>query len=62
MAFVLVRQNESLDSALKRFKRELEAAGTLHEAREHERYEKPSDKKRKAAIARRRKLRSLNRE
>ncbi|MHB1000970.1 MAG: 30S ribosomal protein S21 [Armatimonadota bacterium] len=56
MAQVQVRQNESLDSALKRFKKELEQAGILREAREHQHYEKPSDKKRKAEAARKRKI------
>jgi small subunit ribosomal protein S21 len=52
---VQVRPNESLDSALKRFKKALQQTGVLKEAREHEHYEKPSDKKRKAAAAARRK-------
>lgn len=58
MAQVQVRQNESLDSALKRFKKVLQQAGVLKEARAHEHYEKPSDKKRKAEQARRRKMRT----
>lgn len=53
-----MRENESLDSALKRFKKALQQTGILKEAREHEHYEKPSDKKRKAEAARRRKMRS----
>jgi len=61
LAQVQVRQNESLDSALRRFKKELEQAGTLREAREHQHYEKPSDKKRKAEAARRRKIARSNR-
>jgi len=52
---VLVRPNESLESALKRFKKALQQTGVLKEAREHEHYEKPSDKKRKAAAAAKRK-------
>ena len=56
MAQVQVRDNESIDSALKRFKKELEQAGILREVREHQHYEKPSDKKRKAEAARRRKI------
>ncbi len=56
MAQVQVRENESLDSALKRFKKELQQAGVLKEARAHEHYEKPSDKKRRAEAARRRKM------
>lgn len=56
MAQVQLKQNESIDSALKRFKKQLQEAGVLKEAREHEYYEKPSDKRRRAAAARRRKL------
>lgn len=55
MAQVQVRQNESLDQALRRFKKQIQQSGILKEAREHEHYEKPSDKKRKAAAAARRK-------
>jgi small subunit ribosomal protein S21 len=58
LAQVQVRQNESLDSALRRFKKQIQQTGILKEAREHEHYEKPSDKKRKAEAARRRKLRA----
>jgi small subunit ribosomal protein S21 len=57
MAQVQVRQNESLDSALRRFKKQIQQTGILKEAREHEHYEKPSDKKRKALAARKRKIR-----
>ena len=55
MAQVQVKPNESLDSALKRFKKALQQTGVLKEAREHEHYEKPSDKRRKAEAASRRK-------
>jgi small subunit ribosomal protein S21 len=55
LAQVQVRQNESLDQALRRFKKQIQQSGILKEAREHEHYEKPSDKKRKAAAASRRK-------
>ena len=58
MAQVQVRTNEPLDSALRRFKKQIQQSGILKEAREHEHYEKPSDKKRKAAAARRRKIRN----
>jgi small subunit ribosomal protein S21 len=58
LAQVQVRQNESLDQALRRFKKQLQQSGILKEAREHEHYEKPSDKKRKARAARIRKMRS----
>ena len=56
MAQVQVRQNESLDSALRRFKKQIQQSGILKEAREHEHYEKPSDKTRKANAARKRKM------
>jgi len=61
LAQVQVRENESIDSALKRFKKELEQTGVLREVREHQHYEKPSDKKRKAEAARRRKIARANR-
>ena len=61
MAQVQVRDNESIDSALRRFKKELEQAGILREVREHQHYEKPSDKKRKAEAARKRKIQRANR-
>ena len=55
MAQVQVKPNETLDQALRRFKKQIQQSGILKEAREHEHYEKPSDKRRKAAAARRRK-------
>ncbi len=57
MAQVQIRPGESIDSALKRFKKQLQQTGVLKEARAHEHYEKPSDRRRRAAAARRRKLR-----
>jgi len=61
LAQVQIRPNESLDSALRRFKKALEQAGILKEARAHQHYEKPSDKKRKAEAARKRKIARSNR-
>lgn len=58
MAQVQVKPNESLDQALRRFKKQIQQSGVLKEAREHEHYEKPSDKKRKAEAARKRKFES----
>jgi small subunit ribosomal protein S21 len=55
---VRVGENESLDSALRRFKRQCQRAGVLSEARKREHYEKPSvKKKKKSEAARRRKFR-----
>jgi small subunit ribosomal protein S21 len=56
MSEIRVRENESLDSALKRFKRQCAKAGVLAEARKREHYEKPSvRKKKKSEAARKRK-------
>jgi small subunit ribosomal protein S21 len=54
MTSVTRRDNESIEDALKRFKRELRKVGVLREARKHEHYEKPSEikKRKKAASAR----------
>ncbi len=54
MTSVVRRDNESIEDALKRFKRELRKVGVLREARKHEHYEKPSEikKRKKAASAR----------
>jgi small subunit ribosomal protein S21 len=46
-----VRDNESIDSALRRFKRELHDNGVLEALKRHERYEKPSDKRRRMLAA-----------
>ena len=56
MAEISVRENESLESALKRFKRSCAKAGVLAEVRKREHYEKPSVKrKKKSEAARKRK-------
>ena len=53
---VRIRDNESLESALRRFKRMTARSGILAEARKREHYEKPSVKrKKKAETARKRK-------
>ncbi len=56
MAEVRVKDNESLENALKRFKRQCAKSGVLAEVRKREHYEKPSVKrKRKSEAARKRK-------
>jgi len=53
---VRIRENESLESAVKRFKRQCARAGIVAEVRKREHYEKPSVKrKKKAEAARKRK-------
>jgi small subunit ribosomal protein S21 len=50
-----VGSNESIESALKRFKKMCQKSGVLAEARRHEHYEKPSvRRKKKSAAARKR--------
>ncbi len=51
MPGVRVKENESFEIALKRFKKQCEKAGILSEVRKREHYEKPSIKKKKKAIA-----------
>lgn len=51
-----VKDNESIDSALRRFKRSCAKSGVLAEVRKREHYEKPSVKrKKKSEAARKRK-------
>ena len=51
MSEVHVRENESLESALKRFKRSCAKSGVLAEVRKREHYESPSVKRRKKSEA-----------
>jgi small subunit ribosomal protein S21 len=44
---VVRRDNESLEDALKRFKREVSKGGVLREARRRKHYEKPSEAKKR---------------
>jgi len=55
MSEVRVREGESLESALKRFKKKTALAGVMAEIRKREHYEKPSVKKKKKAEAARKK-------
>jgi len=51
MSEVKIKDNESLDSALKRFKRNCAKSGVLSELRKREHYESPSVKRRKKSEA-----------
>ncbi|NLM84842.1 MAG: 30S ribosomal protein S21 [Clostridiales bacterium] len=55
MSEVHVKENESLDSALKRFKRSCAKAGVLSDFRKKEYYLSPSVKRRKKSEAARKK-------
>ncbi|NLX92519.1 MAG: 30S ribosomal protein S21 [Clostridiales bacterium] len=57
MSEIRVKDNESLDSALRRFKKQTSRDGTIQEVRKREAYEKPSVKrKKKSEAARKRKF------
>ena len=51
VAEVKVGKNETLDKALKRFKKQCARAGVLSEVRRREHYEKPSVRRKKKAEA-----------
>ncbi len=58
MSEIKLKEGESLESALKRFKRSCAKSGVLAEVRKREHYEKPSVKrKKKSEAARKRKYR-----
>lgn len=58
MATVIVKEGESLDNALRRFKRQCGKDGIQQEIRKREHYEKPSvRRKKKSEAARKRKFR-----
>ena len=58
MSEVRVKDNESLDSALRRFKRSCAKSGVMSEVRKREHYEKPSvRRKKKSEAARKRSFR-----
>ncbi|MFV0353163.1 MAG: 30S ribosomal protein S21 [Oscillospiraceae bacterium] len=57
MSEIRVKENESIDSALRRFKRSFAKSGVMAEVRKREAYEKPSVKrKKKSEAARKRKF------
>ncbi len=55
MPLIRVRDDESLESALRRFKRKCEKSGVLSELKKRQHYEKPSSKKKIKALAARKK-------
>lgn len=55
MLGVKVKENESFESALRRFKKQCEKAGLLSEMRKREHYEKPSVRRKRKALAARKK-------
>lgn len=51
MPAVIVKENESFESALRRFKKLCERTGILSEIKKREHYEKPSVKRKKKILA-----------
>ncbi len=60
MPGIKVKENEPFENALKRFKKQCEKTGILSEIRKREHFEKPSlRKKRKALAAKKRSLKRM---
>ncbi|MBI5025852.1 MAG: 30S ribosomal protein S21 [Nitrospirae bacterium] len=55
MPSIRVRENESFENALRKFKKQCEREGILSEIKKREHYEKPSVKRKKKALAARKK-------
>ncbi len=51
MPGISIREGDSFEAALKRFKKQVEKAGTIAEVRKREAFEKPSVKRKKKDIA-----------
>jgi small subunit ribosomal protein S21 len=63
LAFVVIDEGESIESALKRFKRRVQQEAIIKEIKKHSVYFKPGEKKRlKQAQARKRMRRRMKRE
>ena len=63
MAFIVVEDGESIEGALRRFKRKVQQEAIIKEIKKHSVYYKPGEKKRmKQAQARKRMRRRLRRE
>ena len=63
MAEIRVNDNESIESALRRFKRKVQQEDIIKDIKKHSFYLKPGDKRRaKQALARKRNRKKLRRE
>ena len=63
MPVIRVKEGERFDSALRRFRKEVEKSGIMQELRKREHYEKPTTvRKRAAAAAVKRHAKKLSRE
>jgi small subunit ribosomal protein S21 len=59
MPGVRVKENESFERALRRFRKRIEKKGILSDLRKHSRFERPSERKKRKRSAAKRKLRKL---
>jgi small subunit ribosomal protein S21 len=55
MPRVIVKEDESFESALRRFKKRCEKEGIMADLRKHQHFEKPSERKKRKLLAARRK-------
>ena len=63
MAEIKVHEGESIDSALRRFKRQVQQEDIIKEVKKHSFYLKPGEKKRvKQALARKRSRKKIRRQ
>ena len=63
MAEVIIQENESLENALRRFKRKVQQEDIIKEVKRHSFYLKPGEKKRvKQALARKRNRKKTRRD
>lgn len=56
MPLVIVKEGEALENALRRFKRKCQKSGIISELKKRQHYEKPSVKRKRKALAARKKL------
>ena len=56
MPVVRIKEDEPFESALRRFKKQCEKSGVLTECRRREHYEKPSARRKRKALAARKKV------
>ena len=61
MPGITVGSSETIDSALKRFKKQVERAGVVAEVRKREFYEKPSQKRKRKILAAMKRMRKSRR-
>ena len=55
MTKVIIEADESFESALRRFKKQIEKSGVLSDLKKHQQYEKPSVRRKRKALAARKK-------